>query len=220
MLASELLTPDFPVVRPGDPLHKAVDVFLEHCICHVPVLTDNTLEGVLPIDLLMDIHEEGKVISDFKDDYINAYAYTDQHGLDIFELMAKFELTAIPVLDQNHHYAGCITVNNLMSKMSNFHSFKQVGGIIVLSVGIHDYDLSEISRIVESNNSKILILYLDSDAESQTYKITLKVDTLDLERILATFDRFKYTVDYSHPSARQKDELQERYELLMKLFDI
>jgi acetoin utilization protein AcuB len=220
MLASELLTPDFPVMKPDDSLHKAIDVFLELCICHVPVVSETGLEGILPIDLVMDYQESGKKISDFKSDYIHINALIEQHGLDIFEMMAKYEITAIPVLDQSNQYVGCITSATLMNNLSNYYSFKHAGGIIDLSVGIRDYDLSEISRIVESNNAKILILYMDTDAQNEQYKITIKVDTLDLGRILAAFERFKYTIDYSHPSAQQKDELRERYDLMMKLFDL
>jgi acetoin utilization protein AcuB len=220
MVASELLTPDFPVMHPGDPLHKAIDVFLDHCICHVPVISETGLEGMLPIDLLMDIPDRGMLISDFKNDYINVSVSKDQHGLDIFEIMAKYELTAIPVLDENNQYLGIITTASLMTTLSNYYSFKQIGGIIVLNVGMRDYDLSEISRLVESNNAKVLILYLDTDAENAMFKITIKVDTLDLSRIIATFERYKYTIEYSHPSAQQKDELKERYDLMMKLFDI
>jgi acetoin utilization protein AcuB len=220
MLASELLTNDFPVVQPSDPLRKAVDVFLDQCICHVPVISENGLEGILPIDLIMDVSDQGKLISDYKDDYINAFVYKDQHGLDVFELMAKNEITAIPVLDEAHQYLGVITSSNLMSTLSNYYSFRQVGGIIVLNVGMRDYDLSEISRIVESNNAKVLILYMDTDEDNAMYKITIKVNTLDLDRILATFERFKYVIDYSHPNTQQKDELKDRYDLLMKLFDL
>jgi acetoin utilization protein AcuB len=220
MLASELLITDFPVMQPDDPIHKAIDVFLDYCICHVPVLSESGFEGILPIDLLIDAQDRGKKISDYKQDYINAFVYKDQHGLDVFELMAKFELTSIPVLDEAHNYLGVITTANLLSKLSNYYSFRQVGGIIVLNVGMRDYDLSEISRLVESNNAKVLILYMDTDEENAMYKITIKVNTLDLDRILATFERFNYVIEYSHPNTQQKDELKDRYELLMKLFDI
>jgi hypothetical protein len=107
-----------------------------------------------------------------------------------------------------------------MKTLSEYYSFKQAGGIIDLSVGIRDYNLSEISRIVESNNAKILILYLDTDEENALFKITLKIDTLDLSHILATFERFKYAVTYFYPATEQKEELKDRYDLLMKMFDI
>jgi predicted transcriptional regulator len=221
MIAGELLIEDFPVLHVEDELHKAVDIFLDHCICHIPVLSaDNYFEGILPIDILMEIPDKSRKISEFRHDYINAMAFRDQHGLEVFEIIARQELTALPVIDETRTYLGIILSQELMSRLSNYYSFKEIGGIIVLSLGIRDYNLSEIARIVESNNAKILMLYLDTDAENGLIKMTIKLNTLDLSHILATFERYKYVVDFYHPSAQQKDELRERYDLLMKLFDI
>jgi len=220
MLASELLSSDFPVLNPEDSLDKAISIFHDHCICHIPVVSKNGLEGLLPIDLLLGIPTQGKLISDFKTDYIYSFVQPDQHGLNVFEIMAKHGLTAIAVLDENQHYMGIISMNKLVTRLCDFYSFKKVGGIIVIKVGMRDYDLSEISRIVESNNAKVLVLYLDADEENATYHITLKLDTIDLSHILATFERFQYEVEYNYPSSLEKDETRDRYDFLMKMFDI
>jgi hypothetical protein len=90
----------------------------------------------------------------------------------------------------------------------------------VLRIGVHDYNLNEISQIVVGNNGRIIMLYLDMDEATETYILTLKLDTLNLAPILATFERYKYTVSYYQPSGSEKDDLRDRYELLMKLFDI
>ena len=220
MLASELLSSDFPVLKPEDSLDKAVNIFHEHCICHIPVVSKNVLDGLLPVDLLLDIPGQGKLISDFKSDYIYAFVQPDQHGLNVFEIMAKQGLTAIAVLDEQQHYMGMVSMNKLVTKLCDFYSFKKLGGIISIKVGMRDYDLSEISRIVESNNAKVLVLYLDADEDNESYLITLKLDTIDLSHILATFERFQYEVTYSYPSTLQKDQTQDRYDFLMKMFDL
>jgi CBS-domain-containing membrane protein len=221
MIAGELLIEDFPVLHVEDELHKAVDIFLDHCICHIPVLSaDNYLEGVLPIDILMEIPDKNRKIEEFRHDFMPVFAFRDQHGLEVFEIIARQELTALPVVDETRTYLGIILSQELLSRLSAYYSFKEIGGIIVLSMGIRDYNLSEISRIVESNNAKILMLYLDTDADNSMMTLTLKLNTLDLSHIIATFERFKYTIDFFHPSAQQKDEMRERYDLLMKLFDI
>jgi acetoin utilization protein AcuB len=220
MRASELLSSDFPVLRPEDSLEKAVNIFHDHCICHVPVVSQDILEGLLPVDLLLGIPDHGKLISDFKSDYIFTYVHPDQHALDVFEIMARQGLSAVAVLDEQQHYLGIVSMNKLVTLLSDFYSFKKVGGIIVIKVGMRDYDLSEISRIVESNNAKILVLYLDSDDENASYDITIKMDTIDISHILATFERFQYEVKYSYPSSLQKDQIQDRYDFLMKMFDL
>lgn len=211
---------DFPVLKPEDSLEKAVNIFHEHCICHVPVVTKNKFLGLLPVDLLLGFSDHEKLISDFKSDYVYAFVHPDQHALDVFEVMALQGLSAIPVLDERQQYMGLISMDKLATTLGGFYSFKKSGGIIVIKVGMRDYDLSEISRIVESNNAKILVLYLDANEENADYRITIKLDTIDLSHILATFERFQYEVEYSYPSSLQKAQLQDRYDFLMKMFDI
>jgi len=220
MLASELISPDFPVLSLEDRLDKAINILHEHCVFHVPVITGNGFEGLLPIDLIIGNSDSNKPVSDFKNDFIHVFAYMDQHGLDIFEIMARHDLTSIPVLDMEQRYVGSISLNVLMTKLSNFYSFKTVGGIIILKVGIRDYNLAEISRIVESNNAKLLILYMDTNEENDMYHITIKVDTADLSHILATFERYQYEILFSYPSTLQKSQLQDRYDFLMKMFEL
>ena len=146
-------------------MDKAINIFHDHCICHVPVVSQDILEGLLPVDLLLGIPDHGKLISDFKSDYIFAYVHPDQHALDVFEVMARQGLSAVAVLDEQQHYLGVVSMNKLVTlRFSDFYSFKKAGGIIVIKVRMRDYDLSEISRIVESNNAKILVLIrLDVD---------------------------------------------------------
>ena len=220
MLASELISPDIPILKMEDSLAQAINILHEQSIFHMPVVSEKKLEGLLPIDLVIGNMDTDKPISEFKNDFLHIFVYLDQHGLDIFEIMARHGLSSIPVLDLEEQYVGCISLNMLISKLSNFYSFKTIGGIIIVKVGIRDYNLAEISRIVESNNAKILILYLNTNEDNDMYNITIKVDTSDLSHILATFERFQYGIVYSYPSTLQKSQLQDRYDFLMKMFEL
>jgi predicted transcriptional regulator len=220
MQASELLSTDLPVLSPKDTVQRAVSVFLDTSVSHIPIVENGIVQGVLPTDVLSGIAEIDLPLGDFREDYIQAYAFRDQHMLDVFELIAKMGLTAIPVVDEQRAYLGSITTEAILSRLSNFYSFRQIGGIIVLRMGVRDYNLNEISQIVVGNNGRIIMLYLDMDEATESYLLTLKLDTLNLVPILATFDRYKYNVVYYQPSGVEKEELRDRYELLMKLFDI
>ena len=220
MIAGELLTPDFPYLAPEDSLEKARQLFSDNFVSHLAVVGSQQIEGILPLDTIpQDLDFEG-TIADLKQDFIRAQVLADQHGLDIFEVVSKLELTSVPVSDKENKYIGTIATRDLLYNLSSLYAFRHIGGIIVLSMGLRDYNLSEISRIVESNNGKIVLMYMDSDESTGAIKVTLKLDTLDISRIIATFERFKYTVDFQQPSVYTRDETQERYELLMKMLDL
>ncbi len=219
MIAIQLITPDFPFLDLNDSVAKARLVFSEQFVNHLAVVSNYQLQGILPLEAIADPDLNGN-LADFKDDFIKSQIFTDQHGLDIFEMIAKLELSVIPVTDLENNYKGSITAQDLLYNLSSIYAFRHYGGIIVLSMGLRDYNLSEISRIVESNNGKIVFMCMDSDENTGTITLTLKLDTLDISRIIATFERFKYKVDFQQPPLNAHNDIQERYELLMKMLDL
>ncbi|MDZ4838432.1 MAG: CBS domain-containing protein [Bacteroidota bacterium] len=219
--ASDLLIADFPSVFPTDSLHKAVDIFIDHHLQHIPIVDNaRVLMGMLPIDMIIDHTNKATTIEECKEDWIYTQVTLHQHLLSIFELTSRYELSAVPVTDVNRTYLGVIPTYRLLSKFSQFYSISTPGGIIVLRVGVRDLDLSEIARIIESNNAKILLLYMDAIDGGSFLEVTIKVNTLDLRFIIATLERYEYHVPFYQPSDSQEDPLKERYDLLMKMFDI
>ena len=82
-------------------------------------------------------------------------------------------------------------------------------------MNVHDYSLAEISRIVESNDTKILSSHVASSYDSSQVELVLKLNNTDLTRIIASFDRFGYTIKESYHESEQDDDLQDRYDTLM-----
>jgi acetoin utilization protein AcuB len=82
-----------------------------------------------------------------------------------------------------------ITTSELIRHLAGISSMDQPGGIIVLELINRDYSLTQIAQIVESNNVKILSMYITSPSESTKLEVTLKVNTGDLVSIIKTFER-------------------------------
>ena len=63
-----------------------------------------------------------------------------------------------------------------------------------LEVNQHDFHMSQIAQIVESNDAKILASYITSNQNSTNLEVTLRINRKDLTAILQTFQRFDYTI--------------------------
>jgi hypothetical protein len=97
----------------------------------------------------------------------------------------------------------------------------QPGGIIVLELIERDYSLSQIAQIVESNNVKVLSMYITSPAESTKLEVTLKVNTSDLISVIRTFERYNYEVKSWVTTNDSMDSFySERFDILMKYMNI
>ncbi len=86
--------------------------------------------------------------------------------------------------------------------------------LIILEVPLKDYMLTEIARIIESNNSHVIALNILPISGGSVLLVSLKLDISDLTSILRSFERFNYNVVYyfmkeGEITDQQKERLSE-----------
>jgi hypothetical protein len=87
-------------------------------------------------------------------------------------------------------------------------------------MGIRDYSLSEIARLVEMNDSSILSLYVQTLPDSTRIEVTIKINRMDIGAIIQTFTRYNYNIKASFFEGDYNDSLRDRYDSLMKFLEI
>jgi hypothetical protein len=108
-----------------------------------------------------------------------------------------------------------------MTSFAQTASVQMQGGILVLSMDLIDYSLAEISRYVEENNAKIISsTMLEDPMDKGRIKLTLKINQLDLSRIVATLERFGYRVIAQFQEDRKDGDDKERLDMLMRYLNI
>jgi len=104
----------------------------------------------------------------------------------------------------------------LVEKFTEITGADSTGAFIAIELHPRDYDLSNISRLVESNNSKILSLFSYPVKETGKLIVMLKIDSEDASAVLRSFERFNYSVIYHSQKQDLVDDTQrERLEELM-----
>jgi hypothetical protein len=104
--------------------------------------------------------------------------------------------------------------------MAKSFSLENPGGIIVLEMSQNDYNLTEIAQIVESNDAKILSLFLASHSDSTRLNVVIKLNKTEIGGVLQTFDRYGYYVKFSFNDEEDRDDLRENYDSLMNYLNI
>ncbi|HRB40824.1 MAG TPA: CBS domain-containing protein, partial [Bacteroidia bacterium] len=97
---------------------------------------------------------------------------------------------------------------------------KTPGGIIILNVERKNYSMQEIARITESNGALILSSSVNQLPDSEIFEVTLKVDKLDLSRILAGFYRMDYNVVASYQTTDLPTDIEDRYQAFMTYLNV
>ncbi len=198
MLAKDLMSDVVPALKTSDSAVQALSYMDIFRISHLPIVNENEFLGLISDKDIYNMNMVDEPIGAHKLSLFSPYVTEYQHIYEVIELTSRLKLSVVPVLDRQNHYKGLITTNDLVEHFADLFALKQPGGILVLALTENDYSLSEISQIVESNDAKILSLYLSSPDNSTEVDVTLKINRTDITSILRTFERYEYTIKSSY----------------------
>ncbi len=221
MLAKDLVSDVIPALRTSDTGARALSWMEIFRISHLPIVNNQEFLGLISDNDIYDLGMMDEPIGNHKLSLFSPYVMAGQHIYEVIEIASRLKLTVIPVLDDKKNYIGLIGQNDLLSQFASLTAVKAPGGLIVLEMNHHDYSLSQIAQIVESNNARILSMYITNIEESTIMEVTLKINNSDLTSILKTFDRYNYHIKASFMDDENPDSFyQNRYEQFMRYLNI
>lgn len=220
MNAFELITEEIPPLKHTDTAEKALNWMEEFKVSHLPVLKNDNFVGVISERDLLDMMDQEKSLDVLFQHLPRPYAKSRDHIYQVLAKIAEFKLSLIPILDDNEKYLGCTSVHHLLTLIANTGSIKEVGGIIVLEMAKSDYSMVQIAQIVESNDARILSSYIMSSPDTSNIEVTLKINKIELDRIIRTFERYDYVIKASYQKSFYEEDLKFRYDALMNYLNL
>jgi CBS domain-containing protein len=221
MVAKDLISEVIPSLKTSDLGQTALNWMEIFRVSHLPIVNNQDFLGLISDADIYDMNQPEEPIGNHALTLFKPYVEEEQHIFEVIGLASRLKLSVVPVLDSNKHFKGVITISDLIRHLAGISSMDQPGGIIVLELIERDYSLSQIAQIVESNNAKVLSMYITSPPESTKLEVTLKVNTSDLISVIRTFERYNYEVKTWVSDNDSMDSFySERYDLLMKYLNI
>lgn len=220
MIGIELISEEIPPLKHTDSGEVALHWMEEFKVRHLPVMKFDNFVGLLSEDDVLDQTNPEKSLNELFVHLPRPYVQGNAHIYEILAKMSDAQLTVIPVLDENETYLGCVGAKDVLHKLANTGSIKEVGGIIVLTLNLIDYSLAHIAQIVESEGAKVLSCFISSAPSSQLIEVTLKINQTELGRIIRSFERFDYIIKASFQKDSYQDDLRNRYDELMKYLNM
>lgn len=206
-------------MKPTDTCQVALELMNEMGVAFLPVVADGQHLGYISTGEIVDIRPKTKKIAGLLKPAPEALVNEETHLFDVIRLFSEVQSTVLSVADKEGRFLGIISAKELINHIASFNGFNEPGSIVTLEMGVQDYSLSEISRIVEYNNAKVLSLYLNT-VNGKRLQVHIKLNTLDLRSLIATFQRYNYEVVASYFQDDDISDLKDRYDQLMKFLDI
>ncbi len=220
MIAKQLMTNNIIPLKTSDTGTTALSWMDDYRLTHLPIVNNVEFLGLISEKDIYEMNDYDSPLGNHKLTLSKPYVDEYQHIFDVICLLAEHKLTMVPVLNEKKEYLGSITNADLIESFSKIASVNNPGGIIVLEISVNDYALSEIARIMESHDAKVLSLFITSHTDSTKMELTIKINRIDLASIINSFNRYDYVVKASYSEKEDKDDLQDRFDSFMKYMNI
>jgi acetoin utilization protein AcuB len=218
LLAKNLIADTVPSVKTSDSATRVLEWMSEFKVNQLPVVNHERLLGIIAEQDLLEAGIEDEAIGSMRLSLPEqTCVHEDTHFYDVLKMASIMNLDVLPVLSvRDNTYIGVITKHDLVRRAAEFLNVVEPGGVIVLSVSFNSYSISEIGRICESNDAKILSLSVSNAPEAGKLLVTIKLNVRELSRVISTFERFEYEVALVVFDAEQLDDYRDRYENLLR----
>jgi acetoin utilization protein AcuB len=219
MLTVELINNNIPRLKLQDTAGKALQLINDFRVTHLPVIADEKYLGLISEEDLQDADEK-MPIELMQENFIDAAVHENEHFLTAVTCCNQHDTTVVPVVNEEKELVGVITSPDLLKALGNFAGTNEIGGIIVLEMERSQFAISEISRIVESNDATILHLNTTVHPETGMLTVTIHANKKEIAAIVATFERYEYDVIYYFGNENFENEIHSNYRHLMNYLDI
>jgi len=219
MIASSLITDTIPPVFVNESCEKALIWMDEFKVAHLPVVDGTEYVGLVSDDLILDSNDDKAPVGSLNLISHRPFVFEHQHVYEVMKLMADLNVSVIPVLDKNENYIGLTTTQKVMSALTSMAYAEQAGAVIVVEMNENDYSMAHLGQLIEGNNTKILSSYVTSSSDSTQIEVTLKLNRKDIGGVLQTLYRFEYNVKETYAGNKYEEDMQDRYDGLLKYLD-
>lgn len=219
MFAQNCIDSSIPFIRLSDKIGYVLELMQEYKTELLAVADNSIYLGAVTESMLLE-SDDLQTIETLQEQFLAHKISEGTHLFDVLKVAADLSVYFLPVVNSENEYMGIITPQKLLNSLAMHSSLATSGGIIVLELETKNYSLTEISKIVESNNAMILHSMMATSVNQNFVQVSLKVNKNDLKDIQLAFERYQYTVLAVLHQSEYEVQLQERYDSLMKYLNV
>ncbi|QJD79201.1 CBS domain-containing protein [Spirosoma rhododendri] len=218
MLAAELIDPMLPALKPTDSVGQALDWMQEHRIGQLVLIDQTDYQGIISEELLLDIADDERPLSSMMHLFEQVNAYEGQHLFEVLGLVMQHRMDVIAVLNEGREFLGTVSTSELLRQFAQELGVQEGGAVLMLSLDERDYSMAEISRLIESNNVKIISSYFSSAAYGMPdrSRLTLKLNRQNITAVISTLERFGYQIEAAFANVPVESIDQDRLDSLLR----
>lgn len=218
MLVTDYLSKDFVPPKLNQMVAHGLKLVHDYNLTHIPVFKGLDFVGNLSHEILEEFPPE-TYLSELLEYIFPFHLDANSSLLEAIQQFNNQSTNILVVLDSQNHYSGMLLMDDIISGLSSMPFISEPGSIIIVEIPQKQFSVSEVAKIAESNNARIIGLFVTGYKEDKI-QITLKLIADSLASVSETFERFNYTVLHKFFEDEKEDLMKDRFDMLMKYLDV
>ena len=216
MTAKDLINYMIPPLKLEDSIEKAQQWMDELKTTELPVTKEGQFLGLVDENMTYDFLD-ANIIGDLPIKGQECSVSQGQHYYDVMSTAYNQGFRLVAVVDGEGGYLGVVSIQDVVEAFAQASSVNSSGAIMVLSIEEHDYSLSNISRMIEMNDVKVLSSHVTAQLdESSRVRLTIKLDTEEISQVKTVLENNGVNIEATFNTTALSYDEKERLDLLMK----
>lgn len=211
----------YPSLHMEDSIGHALQLMNEFKTTHLPVVSDAKFLGVVSEDDLTNEKNKKTKLEVYQTNFLPAAVNDNLYFLKAASISNLYPTNFIAVINDKNDFLGTISAKSLSLALGNFSGTSEFGALIVLEMERPRFALAEINSIIESDGATILHLNVSQHpGADDMWEVTLQINKKEISTIIATFERYDYSVIYYSGEELFENEVSINYNNLMNYLAI
>ena len=213
MKLKSLLKNDIPTINPNTTGNMSLLIMEEYKTSHLIILSDTEFKGIIDQDSILEMEDMTKEISTVINKSKKISLNINNHICIALKTFSENKISIIPIFNENKYF-GYITISDIIYRIGEPYQITEIG-IITIKSTMEDYSLSEISRLIEQNEGKVISSFIQMTPNSKNINIDIIINKKDLTRIIKSLQRFNWNIIETYDTSLV-DNLDNRFDSFLR----
>jgi CBS domain-containing protein len=219
MKISEYISKDVKALTLNSTIGEAKELFNDLTFSHIPIVKNSHLVGSIQESDVRTIDNNETILEEYKYLFDDFHIGIDDNWMEILKKFSASETNILPVLANDNSYKGYYELTDVLHFFNDTPLLNKDGFFLVIEKSAKDYSFSEVSQIVESNDAKLIGIFI-SGYKNDLVRITLKISSEEINEIIQSFRRYDYNLLTEHKEDLLLEELKSRSDYLQKYLNM
>jgi len=186
-------------------------------VSEIPIVnSNNQFLGLIEEKTILNMESLQESLHFMKNQLKNIFILSEANLFQSIRTFNEHKLSLLPVIDAEKSYLGYIQPADIIAEIGSVNY--DTTTTITIVVEKKDYNLHEISRLVQENKGAIMSFF--SQIKQEKLHLTILINCANSKSIIHALKRYDYQIIEQFSTQLKTDNLDDRFESFIKYLNI